>query len=91
MSNDSQLRFMIHLYDSLVTHRDPAVHLSFLHYQNPVTSLTISNLQLSFIMSCDLQFFDDIDDDTSQVVCADDELALACFSLENQAALQLPG
>jgi hypothetical protein len=42
-------------------------------------------------MSCDLQFFDDNDDNTSRVVCADDELAPACFSPENQAALQLPG
>ena len=42
-------------------------------------------------MSCDLQFFDDIDDDTSRVVCANDELAPTCFSPENQAALQLPG
>jgi hypothetical protein len=49
-------------------------------------------------MSCDLQFFDDIEDDdnvqrqlTSQIICGDNELEPACFSPENQAVLQLPG
>jgi hypothetical protein len=49
-------------------------------------------------MLCDLQFFDDIIDNdnnaeqlTSQIICGDNELEPACFSLENQAVLQLPG
>ena len=88
---------MIHLYDSLVWFTCDSYLASL---KEILLSLSLSfiiikphnithNLQ-SFIMSCDLQFFDDIDDNTSWVVCANDELAPACFSLENQAALQLP-
>jgi hypothetical protein len=49
-------------------------------------------------MSCNLQFFDNIGDDendqgqpTSEIICSEKELKPACFSLENQAVLQLPG
>ena len=49
-------------------------------------------------MLCNLQFFDNINNNendqgqpTSEIICSKKELKLACFFPENQAVLQLLG